>query len=100
MIVQLIIPDLLAVALLGHQRLAAGSPRPESFVRRMRSVSTASYVTAARRMFYRGGGFVPIGAVSAHRAAVVVVDPVDRHDKFRLSTQELFSVMKTTGTAD
>ena len=46
MIVQLIIPGLLAVALLGaiSVRLPARSGA-ESFIRRMRSVSTASYVT-------------------------------------------------------
>ena len=67
MIVQLIIPGLLAVALLGaitHQAIGVwlpARPGPESFIRRMHSVSTASYVTAPRRMGHRGGGFVAIG---------------------------------------
>ncbi|MGZ8522447.1 MAG: hypothetical protein ACXWX7_20135, partial [Candidatus Binatia bacterium] len=104
MIVLLIIHGLLAVALLGaitHQAIGVwlpARPGPESFIRRMRSVSTASHVTAFRRMGHRAMASWLPGAVSAHRAAVVVVDHVDRHDRFRLSTQELFLAIKTSRT--
>ncbi|MGZ8436377.1 MAG: hypothetical protein ACXW6T_19275 [Candidatus Binatia bacterium] len=67
MIVLLIIHGLLAVALLGaitHQAIGVwlpARPGPESFIRRMLSVSTASHVTASRRMGHRGDGLVATG---------------------------------------
>ncbi|MGZ9174761.1 MAG: hypothetical protein ACXW52_24490 [Candidatus Binatia bacterium] len=61
MIVLLIIHGLLAIALLGaitHQAIGVrlpARPGPDSFIRHMSAVSTASHVTTTRRTDQRGG---------------------------------------------